>query len=252
MRKKQWQKHHKKENKPRRIEWRWICLCNKVVKISWPYRGSYSVKKNKTQSFDSPWFGFSLCFCRCLFLIVNFLSSPRFPKSSGVDPKKALAKTACDLAGEPNSVVQLEPACSIYVYVYTSKYIYICVCQYRCIAHNSTQQQYRSTRRFAPRAAYAVRYACSGKYKIFVKRTKNFERSMLDASANWRLESANLGAPPPCSRKTAHNRRHTHLLIVYLVPRPYSTSRYLVSCICIDIHVFLGACDYVRAQSFCR
>ena len=119
-----------------------------MVKISWPYRGSYSVKKNKTQSFDSPWFGFSLCFCRCLFLIVNFLSSPRFPKSSGVDPKKALAKTACDLAGEPNSVVQLEPACSIYVYVYTSKYIYMCmpVPLYSTQQHTTAVQEYKALR----------------------------------------------------------------------------------------------------------
>ena len=44
-----------------------------------------------------------------------------------------------------------------------------------------------STRRFAPRAAYAARYACSGR-KNGVKRTK--KGSCLIVSASWRLENA--------------------------------------------------------------
>ena len=43
------------------------------------------------------------------------------------------------------------------------------------------------TRRFAPRAAYATRYACSGR-KNSVKRKK--KSPCLIVSANWRLENA--------------------------------------------------------------
>ena len=34
-----------------------LLLKQKVVTFPWPYRGSYFVKKTKTPSFDSPWFG---------------------------------------------------------------------------------------------------------------------------------------------------------------------------------------------------
>ena len=67
------------------------------------------------------------------------------------------------------------------------------------------------TRRFAPRAAYAARYACPGrKYRCSGRR----EGLCLIVSANWRLENAKSDlkmprAPPPCSRKTTR-RRHTH------------------------------------------
>ena len=67
---------------------------NKVVKLPWSYRGSYF--EINTPSFYSPWFRLSYGdFCHLLFLIGNFVmvDSPRFPKSSGIDPKKALPKT---------------------------------------------------------------------------------------------------------------------------------------------------------------
>ena len=64
-----------------------------VVKFPWPYRGSYSVKKNKNSAIRFAVVrSFLWCFCHCLFLIGNFVmvGSTRFPKSSGIDPKKAL------------------------------------------------------------------------------------------------------------------------------------------------------------------
>ena len=64
---------------------------------------------------------------------------------------------------------------------------------------------YYCTRRFAPRAAYAARYDCSGR-KNSVKRKRN-SPCLIVISANWRLEGAKRA--PPCSRKTIH-RRHTH------------------------------------------
>ena len=82
------------------------------------------------------------------------------------------------------------------------------------------------TRRFAPRAAYAARYACPGrKYRCSGRR----EGLCLIVSANWRLENAKSDlkmprAPPPCSRKTTR-RRHTHTWV-------YRVCMYLVSCIC--------------------
>ena len=68
-----------RKTKPRRIEWRCfcsflrsrnrgmttgifttrVCFWTKLVKFPWPYRGSYFVRKKKTPSFDSPWFGLS-------------------------------------------------------------------------------------------------------------------------------------------------------------------------------------------------
>ena len=56
------------------------------------------------------------------------------------------------------------------------------------------------TRRFAPRAAYAARYACSGR-RNSVKRKK--KSPCLIVSASWRLEKR---APRP-SRKTTHRRQ---------------------------------------------
>ena len=50
----------------------------------------------------------------------------------------------------------------------------------------SQRDAYVRTRRFAPRAAYAARYACSGR-KNSVKRTK---QGRLIVKANWRLENA--------------------------------------------------------------
>ena len=46
-------------------------------------------KKNTVIRFAVVW-SFWWCFCHCLFLIGNFfmVDSPRFPKSSGIDPKK--------------------------------------------------------------------------------------------------------------------------------------------------------------------
>ena len=54
-------------------------------------------KKKKTPSFDSPWFGLSYgAFAIVYFFIDNFvvIDSPRFPKSSGIDPKQALTKNS--------------------------------------------------------------------------------------------------------------------------------------------------------------
>ena len=50
-------------------------------------------KKNKTPSFDSPWFGLSygaLAIVYSSFGNIDMVDSPRFPKSSGIDPEKAL------------------------------------------------------------------------------------------------------------------------------------------------------------------
>ena len=117
MRNKEWIKHHKKDkttanrmtvflflrSRNRGMATGNLPLCFKkqtsVVKFPWPFRGSCLVKKNThthTPSLDSSWFGRCLwCFCHCLFLIGNFamVDSPRFPKSSGIDPKKALLIT---------------------------------------------------------------------------------------------------------------------------------------------------------------
>ena len=58
------------------------------------YRGSYFVKKTNTVIRFAVLWSFLLvwCFCHCLFLIGNLVmvESPRFPKSSGIDPKKGL------------------------------------------------------------------------------------------------------------------------------------------------------------------
>ena len=65
-----------------------------VVKFPWPYRVSYFVKPKHRHPIRR---GLVLwCFCHCLFLIGNFVmgDSPRFPKSSGIGPKKALINTA--------------------------------------------------------------------------------------------------------------------------------------------------------------
>ena len=64
-----------------------------MIKFPWPYRGSYFVKRNKNTviRFTVVW-SFLWCFCHYLFLIGKFVmvDSPRFPKSSGIDPTKAL------------------------------------------------------------------------------------------------------------------------------------------------------------------
>ena len=97
--------------KPRRIEWKRFFFCE-VGTAVWPrefYHGNLLLKqsakipvaiprfllrkKKKTPSFDSPWFGLS---CGAFAIVYssfgNFVmvGSPRFPKSSGIDPKKAL------------------------------------------------------------------------------------------------------------------------------------------------------------------
>ena len=63
-----------------------------VVKFPWPYRGSYFVKKKHRHSIRR-----GLVFLMVLLplFILHFgnfvlVDSPRFPKSSGIDPKKAL------------------------------------------------------------------------------------------------------------------------------------------------------------------
>ena len=71
----------------------------------------------------------------------------------------------------------------IYIYIYyTSKYILY------------TPEYYIYTRRFAPRAAYAARYACSALAQEgnidSVKRTKKGPCLIVSQSANWRLENA--------------------------------------------------------------
>ena len=65
-------------------------------------------KKKIVIRFSVVWF-FLWCFCHCLFLIGNFvmIDSPRFPKSSGIDPKKAL----------PVSSVEKAPASHIRIYI---------------------------------------------------------------------------------------------------------------------------------------
>ena len=108
MRNKQWQKHHKKDQTTANRMTVFFFYEVQVGTAVWSrefYRGKIPVaiprflprKQKKTPSFDSPWFGLSLWrFCHCLFLIGNFVmvDSPRFPKSSGIDPEKALKKMA--------------------------------------------------------------------------------------------------------------------------------------------------------------
>ena len=50
-------------------------------------------KNKKTPSFDSPWFGLSygaFAIVYSSFGNIDMVDSPRFPKSSGIDPEKAL------------------------------------------------------------------------------------------------------------------------------------------------------------------
>ena len=65
------------------------------------------------------------------------------------------------------------------------------------------------TRRFAPRAACAARYACFGR-KNSVKRTK--KGPCLIVIANWRLENAK--SPAAMLQENTH-RRHTHEYTAY-------------------------------------
>ena len=105
MRSKQWQSTVSK-TKPRRIEWRCFFLFFYEVGAREFYhfvskaksRGKIRVAiprfllrniKNAGIRFAVVW-SFLWCFCHCLFLIDNFImvDSPRFPISSGIDPKK--------------------------------------------------------------------------------------------------------------------------------------------------------------------
>ena len=92
------------------------------------------------------------------------------------------------------------------------------------------------TRRFAPRAAYAARYACSGR-KNSVKRKK--KSPCLIVSANWRLENAKR---PAAMLQENNHRRHTHEYTAY-VPG--------ILCMrCTSyIYVCLEACDYTELSS---
>ena len=65
-----------RKTKPRRIEWRCVFFCAKQE----PRYGHRNFTTGDAASFL--W-----CFCHCLFLMVD---SPRSPKSSGIDSKKAL------------------------------------------------------------------------------------------------------------------------------------------------------------------
>ena len=58
-------------------------------------RNKNKKQKNAVIRFAVAW-SFLRCFCHRLFLIGNFVlvDSPRFPKSSGMDPKKALNNSA--------------------------------------------------------------------------------------------------------------------------------------------------------------
>ena len=83
------------------------------------------------------------------------------------------------------------------------------------------------TRRFAPRAAYATRYACSGR-KNGVKRTKVHDWS--DVSANWRLQNAK----SPTAMLQENNTDATRMYTAY-VPGISLYSRCMYVC--------LEACD---------
>ena len=105
MRKKQWQKHHKKDQT---MANRTVFFFYEVGTAVWPrefYHGNLKQsgkipvtiprflllkKKNTVIRFAVVWS--FLCFCHCIFLIGNFVmvDSPRFTKSSAIDPKKAL------------------------------------------------------------------------------------------------------------------------------------------------------------------
>ena len=120
MRNKQWQKHRKKDQTTANQMTVYVCFFNEVGTAVWPrefYHGNFLLcfkskfskansrgkipvviprfllrkKKNTVNRFAVVW-SLVWCFCYCLFLIGNFVmvDSPRFPKSSGIDPKKAL------------------------------------------------------------------------------------------------------------------------------------------------------------------
>ena len=112
MRNKQWQKHRGNiQPKANRMTVLFFFLRNrnrgmgtgilprefsfetKWLKWPWLYHGSYFVKVNKiTVIRFAVVRSLILGFCHCLFDIRNFVmvDSPRFPKSSAIDPEKAL------------------------------------------------------------------------------------------------------------------------------------------------------------------
>ena len=112
---KQWQKHHKKDQTTANrmteffyqlgtAEW----PRNKAVKLPWPYSGSYFVKKKHRRSIRRG-LVFLMVLCHCLFPIGNFVmvDSPRFPKSSGIGPKKALTKTTSRREFQPFTYIYI-------------------------------------------------------------------------------------------------------------------------------------------------
>ena len=84
------------------------------------------------------------------------------------------------------------------------------------------------TGRFAPRAAYAARYACSGR-KNSVKRTKKVP--CLIVSANWRLENAK----SPAAMLEENNPQTPHAWWVYRVCTPYK----ICACYLVVIAMYL-------------
>ena len=88
-------------------------------------------------------------------------------------------------------------------------------------------------RRFAPRAAFAARYACSGRKNRNIMWSGRGPRLIL--GANWRLENAK----SPAAMLQENNPDTTCMSI----PRMY-----LVSCTC-DVHICLS--QRLWLQSFC-
>ena len=116
IRNKQWQKHQKKDQSTanrmtvfflffilrRTAAWaRELYQGNLFLKqsgkipVAMPRFLLRKKKKKNVSRFAMLW-SFFWCFCHCLFLIGNFVmvDSPRFPKSLGIDPKKALIISA--------------------------------------------------------------------------------------------------------------------------------------------------------------
>ena len=112
MRNKQWQKHRKKDQTTANRMTVCFLFFHEVRTAVWPrefYHGNLLLKQSGKIPVAIPRFllikththtfirfavvsSFLWCFCHCLFLIGNFamVDSPRFPKSSGIDSKKAL------------------------------------------------------------------------------------------------------------------------------------------------------------------
>ena len=188
--------------------------CGHVQRQQWVYdvpasRVPYDIKHYVIRSFP-------LCPYNILHPTKSDLTRP---------PAMAIAKKQTNTARNKNGTLVVQPTRSDWHVVQGRR------------QQTATQPNIIYTRRFAPRAAYAARYACSGR-KNSVKRIK--KSPCLIVSANWRLENTK----SPAAMLQENNPQTSHAS-VYLV-----CTWYLV--FAMHIYVCLEASDYTELLSLGR